>query len=32
METLNRRRDAFTVVAFRADGTRTAFAHYPAVG
>lgn len=32
METLNRRRDAFTVVAFRADGTRTAFAHYSAVG
>jgi len=30
MEVENQRRDAFAVFAFRADGTRTVFANYPA--
>lgn len=30
MEVADRRRDAFAVFAFRADGARTVFANYPA--
>lgn len=32
MEAADRRRDVFEVLAFRADGTRTVFATYPAIG